>query len=247
MQIGVTLLKATAAGALLGGIALGVFLGTQAVAGPGSPEPTPDFSELPPGATIRYEGDEPVIEAPITPLPTDGPYFKGRLGDFDVVGSDGTLDRAVCPSQFYEDADEEALKSSELYSPALEGISVAGAVCPDDGTVISIEGYVNRMDVGRLYFTGVPQVPYEAPRERLQLLTVAGRPTIAQMPLAIEPPDAAPGVVIHIEDIRLAVIERAPSGESPGVLLWIRANPDIASVDLEAAIALAEEIIASGV
>lgn len=192
-----TILKAAAAGVVLGAIALAAFLGAQALAGPPSPKPTPDLSQLPPGATVTYEGDEPVIEVPITPL-ADKPYFKGRLADFEIVGMLGPVDRGVCPQSDAEFVPEEAARASELYSRALD--PGWGAACAD-GTVVSVThdrhfgsssttatgGPRDEMSRARLYFRGVPQIHYDAPRERLQLLTVAGRPAIAELSLVVPP------------------------------------------------------------
>ena len=78
-----------------------------------------------------------------------------------------------------------------------------------DGKIVVIEIYGPEI-IGRGYFVGKPIVHYEAPIDRLKLLTVGGKSAIAQLPTP-----GFPG------DLRLNVIERFPDGNQPGILVGI--------------------------
>jgi hypothetical protein len=82
--------------------------------------------------------------------------------------------------------------------------------------------------VGRRYFVGEASVPYEAPLDRLELLSVAGKPAIAQ--------EAWPS---YTHTLRLAVIERFPTADKPGIMLFVEDS----FLDLEKATALANRVI----
>ena len=82
--------------------------------------------------------------------------------------------------------------------------------------------------IGRGYFVGKPILPLEAPLDRLKLLTVVGKPAIAEIP--------RPGFV---GTLRLAVIERFPVGNQPGILVTI----DNTDKSMEAAMELAAQIM----
>lgn len=82
--------------------------------------------------------------------------------------------------------------------------------------------------IGRRYFVGLARVPYEAPIERLRLLTVTGKPAIVELPMP-----EVPGT------LRLAVVERFPTSDKPGILTFIDNTPK----SLAEAIELAEQIM----
>jgi hypothetical protein len=63
---------------------------------------------------------------------------------------------------------------------------------------------------GKRYFVGPAKVPYTGPLDRLLLLTVGGHPAIAQSPHPAFP-----------DDWRLAVIQRFPTSQEPGILVAI--------------------------
>ena len=148
------------------------------------------------------------------------PRYRGALGDFVVA--DHAADYP-CPPP-YKPADP---KASELYSPVFsEGAEASQC---GDGRIVGISAAYDRgASIGRRYFVGPAKVPYEAPLDRLKLLTVAGRPAIAQLPM--------PGIR---GSLRLAVIERLPSGDQAGILVWI----DNTDMSLEEAVELAEQIM----
>jgi hypothetical protein len=96
-------------------------------------------------------------------------------------------------------------KTSELYSPVF-GDDLEVYECGNGKIVNIVAGHAE----GRGYFTGSPKLPWEGPFGRLVLLTVGGYPAIAQLPHP-----AFPG------SLRLAVIQRFPTANEPGILVWI--------------------------
>lgn len=152
------------------------------------------------------------------------PHYEGQLGDF-IVSRKGSS-APPCPRPL-RPAKNEKIKASDLYSPVF-GDNLEGFVAEcADGRITVIEIYGPEI-IGRGYFVGKPIVHYEAPLDRLKLLTIAGKPAIVQLPL--------PGFP---ETLRLAVIERFPSTAQPGILLGIEDTDKT----LEAAIELATEIM----
>ena len=138
------------------------------------------------------------------------PAYEGPLGDF-IVGRHQGSSLPPCP-QPYRPAKSAKIKASELYSPVfgemfgdLEGFVTECA----DGKITVIEIY-GREIIDRVYFVGKPIVPYQAPLDRLKLLTVAGKPAIVQLPTPR-----------FQGDLRLDVIERFPNGNQLGILVGI--------------------------
>ena len=64
--------------------------------------------------------------------------------------------------------------------------------------------------MGKRLFVGSAIVPFEAPKERLKLLTVAGHPAIMQLP--------QPDVPFTR---RIAVLVQPAKEGTPGILVWI--------------------------
>ena len=93
------------------------------------------------------------------------------------------------------------------------------------------------LTVQRAYFTGRrPGVFLDAPLERIDLTTVAGRPAIITRPLQ-EVEQLVPFFALR----RMAVIERFPSGDIPGVLLRLSGTGSE-----ENALAAAEYVLTEG-
>jgi hypothetical protein len=151
------------------------------------------------------------------------PRFRGELGDFVIV-EPGTTGGYPCPEPYQPATD---LEGSELYFSLPGGVIDMAGSC--QGTVISISMVVDHAMVGRGYFPGPKlEEPFDAPADRLKLITVGGKPALAELPI---PDDfASPSQVV--------VIERFPSEEAPGITVWARTTND-----LDKAIALAEEIM----
>lgn len=148
-------------------------------------------------------------------------FYAGPLGDFLITpGQDAAF--PPCPEPLRP---ARNYKDSELYSPVF-GDKLEVSECAD-GKIVSISAY-GTAAIGKRYFVGPPKTPYQAPLDRLVLLDVAGKPAIAQLP---KPGD--PG------SLRFSAIERSPSGNQPGVLVWI----DNTHMNLKEAAALAAEIM----
>ena len=128
--------------------------------------------------------------------------YTGPLGDFLVTPLQGAAAPA-CPQPYR--LKTQNFKTSELYSPVF-GDSPEVYECAD-GKIISIS---IPPVMGRRYFIGPANVPYEGPFDRLVLLTVGGHSAIAQLPHPA-----------FRNSLRLAVIERFPSATEPGVLVAI--------------------------
>lgn len=165
------------------------------------------FGIRPAGTTPFPAQRSPDPASGTPPAAADQTAYEGPLGDF-LVGIHQGSSGLPCPRPF-RPAKNEKIKASELYSPVfgdnLEGFVVECA----DGKIVLIEIYGPEI-IGRGYFVGRPVVPYEVPLQRLRLLTVAGKPAIAQLP--------SPGFAWTL---RLAVIEWPSRGDQPGILVSI--------------------------
>jgi hypothetical protein len=174
----------------------------------------------------REHGGGPEPSAPETPvlLPAeDSPVYEGPLGDFRVAPGDAA--EFPCESTVVSNA--EMVRASELHSDTFrEGATAASCA---DGTVVNISDYGDP-PMGRRYFVGDAKVTYAAPRERLKLLEVDGKPAIAELPRTdLDLPGS----------VRLAVIERFPEEDIPGILVWI----DSSRGDLETTAELASRLM----
>jgi hypothetical protein len=151
------------------------------------------------------------------------PRFRGELGDFVIV-EPNTWDDYPCPEPYQPATDPER---SELYFSLPGGVLDMAGSC--QGTVVSISMLVDDAVVGRSYFLG-PRfgVSRDAPRDRLKLITVGGKPALAELPI--------PGNFASTSQV--VVIERFPSGEVPGIAVSARTIND-----LDRAIALVEQIM----
>jgi hypothetical protein len=151
------------------------------------------------------------------------PVYAGPLGDFLVTPRQGA-DWPPCPKPYRP---ARNYKASELYSPLfgdLEGLYE----CADGKSLNMGTVYVGRARIGKAYFVGPAKVPFEAPRDRLVLLTVGGKPAIAKLP--------DPGIPWNLS---LIVIERFPSKNRPGIMVVV----DHFDNNLKAAAALAAQIM----
>lgn len=159
--------------------------------------------------TTGHPYQAPPPPGSIPPPSTDQPkpIYEGPIGDF-LVGRNQGSSRLPCPRPL-RPATNERIKASELYSPVF-GDNLEGFVSEcADGKIIVIEIYGPDI-VGRGYFVGNPVLPWASPREGFRLLTAAGRPAIAQLPMTN-----------FSWGYRLAVIERFPSGNQSGILVSI--------------------------
>jgi len=147
--------------------------------------------------------------------------YEGPVGEFMVVPRQVAefppCPRPHTPTQKYKD--------SELYSPVF-GDNLEVYECAN-GKIVTVTAYGGAV-IGRRYFVGPAKVPFEAPFDRLVLLTVGGHSALAQLPVPGDP-----------ASLRLAVIQRFPSGNEPGIMVGV----DNTSKSLEEAAALAAQII----
>jgi hypothetical protein len=147
--------------------------------------------------------------------------YHGPLGEFLVIPGEAAA-WPPCPAPIKR---TKNANTSELYSPIF-GEDLEANTCAD-GTIIGLTFEIGASR-GKRYFVGPAIVPYEAPFDRLVLLTVGGHSAIAELPV--------PGVP---GSLRLTVIERFPAGKQPGILVWIEGS----ALSLEATAASATKIM----
>jgi len=193
-------------------------MGVTVVAVTGSVPPFSDRPHYTPPATPP-QGPTPLWETnPEAAADHAKPVYTGPLGEF-LVTPGQAAEHPPCPQPSKR---KRNYRYSELYSPVfgenLEVVECAG------GRIKGISFY-GAAAIGRRYFVGPAKVPYEAPFERLVLLTVGGHSAIAQLPMPGDP-----------GSLRLAVIERFPSGREPGIMTWID-NTDMSLQEAAAAVA----------
>jgi hypothetical protein len=187
------------------GIGLGVYFGARAL--------------------VSSEGDPVERAKQASEADRAKPRFMGELGDFVIV-EPNTSDNYSCPEPYQPATD---LEGSELYFSLPGAVLDMAGSC--QGTVTSIRMiFPDSGDmVGRSYFLGPKSGgSWDAPEDRLKLITVGGKPALAELPI---PDDFA-------SQSQVVVIERFPSEEAPGITVWARTTND-----LDKAIALAEEIM----
>lgn len=135
------------------------------------------------------------------------PNYEGPLGDF-IVGIHQGASNPPCPEPISA-AKNDKIRASDLYSPVF-GDNLEGFVAEcGNGLIRSIVIYGPEV-LGRAYFVGKLVVTFQAPLDRLKLLTVAGRPALAQLPDWPRDPN-----------LSLVVIERFPSGNRFGIFSGI--------------------------
>ncbi|MDP2953186.1 MAG: hypothetical protein Q8O76_07720 [Chloroflexota bacterium] len=155
------------------------------------------------------------------------PRFTGELGDFVIVER-VTAPGYPCPEPYQPGTNPE---QSELYF-SLPG-AIMDMVGSCQGTIIgitaSIADVAGGARVGRVYFLGPKvELPFHAPAERLKLMTVGGKPALAELPI--------PDCIACTSQV--VVIERFPSEAGPGITVWAQTLND-----LDRAIALAQQIM----
>jgi len=160
--------------------------------------------------------------------------FTGELGDFLVVADANEAKIFQCASTPV--ALSDALKREELWSDAFGDVGM-GWACPGQGvTLVNNMGPTGEGSGGgdgsiqiRAYIRSVPlPLLWDAPRDRLELVTVEGHPGLLERPIPGYPYGEA----------NLAVIERYPDGDTPGIAVFVEMAPSA-----EAAIKHAEEIM----
>jgi len=219
-------LAAGVAGILLAaGIALGVYFATQGGDG------TSEAQEPDQATATAAAGQGDFVERLEQALEADRakPRFRGEMGDFVIVDA-AAVTGYPCP-----DGAQPAtnIEQSEI------NFNLPGAVI-DTATSASCQGIFTNINafvpgepheamVGRGYFLAPRmELSVNAPAERLKLITVGGKPALAELPI----PDCT------LCDSQVMVIERFPSEAAPGIFTWARTIND-----LDRAIALVEQIM----
>jgi len=182
---------------------------------------------LPPSPVSEPKGGAVERAKQATEADRAKPRFRGELGDFVIV-EPNTATGYPCPEPYQPGTNPE---QSELYF-SLPG-AVIDMVGSCQGTIIAITASVpdgvNAAMVGRGYFLGPKlEEPFDAPAERLKLITVGGMPALAELPV--------PHCMVCPSQV--VVIERFPSEAGPGIAVSARTTND-----LDRAIALAEQIM----
>ena len=168
------------------------------------------------------------------------PRFRGELGPFTVIDKGQDHLHFQCPQNARAGPGDPhnpqepltELQRSELFF-SLPGAQLdAVGACGDK--IVSIRQIVGAATVGRGLFDGPDlQLSYDAPEDRLRLTTVAGRPALEELPVSL------PAGSFKSQS-QLVVIERLPSGNAPGLFLWVQTREG-----LDNARALANNMAAS--
>ncbi len=170
-----------------------------------NPSPTPEISSdtTPQAPHVPSVDDtDPYLRA----LAEDNakPDFSGRLGPFTVTP--GRADNEIPCSATWD---------KDLYTPQLVAMfgsaNAAGGPC-------GAEGFDDGTELRRRFFGGSLKVPFQAPEERIKLMTIAGRPAVVELP------------AIPVLPSRVVVIERFPGGE-PGIFAEITVLPAAGGLD----------------
>jgi hypothetical protein len=185
--------------------------------------PTPAAPTATP-ADLDWEKAERAMEAD-----NAKPRFRGELGDFAVV-EPNTTPGYPCPEPYGPLVNPE---QSELYFELPGAVIDTATSGSCQGTVISITAFVpdetSGTRVGRGYFASLPlDLSFNAPADRLKLMTVAGKPALAMLPI--------PDCIACLSEV--AVIERFPTEGAPGITTWAY------TYSLDHAVALVEQIMA---
>ncbi|MGD0205733.1 MAG: hypothetical protein ABSB57_04770 [Dehalococcoidia bacterium] len=207
------------------GIALAAYFASRGSDGSSVAQKTQESAT----AVLQPEGDAVDRAKQATEADKAKPRFRGELGDFVIV-EPNTTNHYPCPepAQFATN-----LERSELYFSLPGAVIDAEGAASCQGTIFSITAFVpdasGEAMVGRGYFVAPRlELNADAPEERLKLITVGGKPALAELPI----PDCM------VCDSQVVVIERFPSEAAPGVFTWVRTIND-----LDKAIALAEQIM----
>ena len=168
--------------------------------------------------------------------------FTGRLGDFFVYGlvngaSPREAENVQCLNETIVVTDQAATRAHELSSDVFGPQGGTGWSCGGGGDIVVVnsgggDGHEVRpdgADLGRYYFrTPFLKVVRDAPLDRLEVIQVEGHPALVQHPVKGYPYPV----------VSLAVIERFPDGDVPGIAVSVGGD-----LSLEQAIELAEKLM----
>ena len=168
--------------------------------------------------------------------------FTGRLGDFFVYGlvngaSPREAENIQCLNGTIVVTDHAATRAHELSSDVFGPQGGTGWSCGEGGDIVVVnsgggDGHEVRpdgADLGRYYFrTPFLKVVRDAPADRLELIQVEGHSALVQHPVKGYPYPV----------VSLAVIERFPDGDLPGIAVFVGGD-----LSVEQAIDLAEKLM----
>jgi hypothetical protein len=127
------------------------------------------------------------------------PVFRGTIGEFEIVSDYAPTDPGNLCGGGNRPSRESNFAASELNQTRM----TLQKVCAD-GRVVATWS-----DAGsRRYFYGKVVLQLDAPRENLELLEIDGHQALIARPLA--------GIGTH----EIFIIQRAPSGTEPGIMIW---------------------------
>ncbi|MEX2239050.1 MAG: hypothetical protein WEB00_16145 [Dehalococcoidia bacterium] len=158
------------------------------------------------------------IEPTATPTPEPEEPFIGIIGDFEVEGSAADDPPWPCSIELRTGTRRE-LVQSELWFTKVHGIDTVlphHTIC--DGIVLYISGDVTHRDWtfyggDSYYWDDNVKLPFDAKRSELRLTTIAGRPALLQEGITEAGHEGPP----RPANCRIAVIERFPRAERPGI------------------------------
>ena len=170
------------------------------------------------------------------------PSFTGQLGDFVVylplggeVPTEADIFRCADGRGATNVRVDDTLRKHELWSDAFAD-GGNGWSCEGRGVILvnnsdenTSSGRGDGSSLARGYIRSLP-VPLvrEAPQDRLELITVEGHPGLLEHEVKGYP----------YPHVSLAVVERPPDGDRPGIVVFVQFAPSV-----EAAIRHAEELM----
>ena len=161
----------------------------------------PPFADRPHGVPPPL-GQKATLDIPEAIADQAKPIFIGPLGEF-LVTPGVAADYPPCPEPLKR---TENYKFHELYSPIIGG-NLEVYECANGMIPYVVRDYGGP---GKRYFVGPAKASYQAPFDRLVLLTIGGHSAIAQLPIP-----GIPGT------LSILAIERFPTGHLPGILVGV--------------------------
>lgn len=145
----------------------------------------------------------------VSPAASDSD-FVGAIGPFAVgTGSYARFCDPAATGEFGTVTDRTRIAASQLFVTALAE-NVATALGCADGTIYCMTFAIGTDTARRCYFNGQAPAGIGAPRERIEETEVSGKSALAEAPAATSPGEAI-----------VTVLERAPDGGTPGIVLTV--------------------------
>ena len=183
------------------------------------------------------EGDRPLFDEVAEIMRADAAKgrFTGQLGDFAIYPRTGEAPESTSvqcgsTSETRRTDRPDELLGQELWSDVF-GLEPFATLC--DGLLITVNNGVRPADgADSIVMTYVDALPalvlFDAPRDRIELIEVAGHPAVIEQPIDGYPYASA----------SLAILVRRPTADEPGIMAYVNFADSS-----EVAIALAERMI----